>query len=187
MRQQSFGNLVLRPQQLPRRGRIAHRRDRGFKPLARGRQRRDQLGAACDQGHDTVDALAVVRQPLRDTVDHLLLLGSEFQPGLFQKCAQGRNRSSHPVRLGVRIGDEIARRKPQLVHPAVDLLGEVADILQPLQLGKGRIDMADGDDTRHTGRRDDHKYQQETAKGQLTDRQRKRPYPLDGGGEGHEA
>jgi hypothetical protein len=61
MRQQSFGNLVLGLQQLSRRGRIAQRRDRGFKPFARRRQGRDQLGAACDQGHDTVDALAVVR------------------------------------------------------------------------------------------------------------------------------
>ena len=44
-----------------------------------------------------------------------------------------------------RIDDEIARRQPQFVHAAVDLLGKIADILQSLQLGKGRTDVADGD------------------------------------------
>ena len=49
-------------------------------------------------------------------------------------------------RLGAGIGDEIARREPQFVHAAVDVLGEVADALQPLQFGEGRIDVADRDD-----------------------------------------
>ena len=71
-----------------------------------------------------------------------------------------------------RIDDEIARRKPQLVHAAVDLLGEVADVLQPLQFGKGRTDVADGDHARHAGCGDDGQQQQEAAKGQPADRKR---------------
>src|SRR6201999_1091898 len=81
----------------------------------------------------------------------------------------------HPIRLRIRISHEIPRRKPQLVGAPVDLLGEVADVLQPLQFGKGRIDMADGDDARHAGRGDDRQNQQKAAKGQLADRDRKRP------------
>ena len=71
-----------------------------------------------------------------------------------------------------RIDDEIARRQPQFVHAAVDLLGKIADILQSLQLGKGRTDVADGDHARHAGCGDDGKQQQETAKGQPADRKR---------------
>ena len=185
MGQQRLGNLVLRPQQVGGGGRIAHRCDRRLEPLARRRQSRDQLGAARDQRGDAVNALAVIGKTLRDAVDHVLLFGSEFQPGLFQKRAQRRHGLADPGRLRIRIGDEIARRQPQLVDPPVDLLGEVADALHPLQLGKGRVDMADRDDARHAGGGNHGQQQQKAAKGQLTDRQRKRPYPLDDGGKGH--
>ena len=80
-----------------------------------------------------------------------------------------------PVGLRARIGHEIPRREPKLVGAPVDLLGEIANVLQPLQFGKGRIDMANGDDARHAGRGDDRQNQQKTAKGQLTDRDRKQP------------
>jgi len=45
-----------------------------------------------------------------------------------------------------RVGNVIAGGQPQFVHAPVDLLGEVADALQPLQFREGGIDMADGDD-----------------------------------------
>ena len=102
---------------------------------------------------DALDAAAIVRQPLGDAVDHVLLLGGEFEPGLLQQLAQRRGGLADLVRLGARIGDEIARGEPQLVHAPVDVLGEVADALQPLQLGKGRVDVADGDDAGHAGDR----------------------------------
>ncbi len=56
--------------------------------------------------------------------------------------------AASPTWTGLRagIGDEIPRGQPQFVHAAVDVLGKVAHALQPLQLGKGRIDVADGDD-----------------------------------------
>src|SRR6185369_12152951 len=79
---------------------------------------------------------------------------------------------------GAGIGDEIARRKPQFTHAAVDLLGEVADALQSLQLREGRIDAADRDHARHAGRRDQRQQQQKTAKGQLSDRERARSKTL---------
>ena len=79
------------------------------------------------------------------------------------------------IDLRARIGHEVAGGQPQFVHPPVDVLGEVADALQPLQLGKGRIDMTDGDDAGDAGDGDDGQHQQKAAEGQLPDRERERP------------
>ena len=87
--------------------------------------------------------------------------------------------------MRVRIGHVIAGGQPQLVHAAVDLLGQVADALQPLQFGEGGVDMADSDDAGDARHHDHRQYQQEAAKGQLTDRKRERAYPLDNRGKGH--
>jgi hypothetical protein len=47
--------------------------------------------------------------------------------------------SCQPDPLGPRggVGDEIARRKPQFVQASINLFREIANVLQPLQLGKG--------------------------------------------------
>ena len=63
-----------------------------------------------------------------------------------------------------RIGDEIPRRQPQFVDAPVDLLGEIADALQALQFGEGRIDVADGDDAGDARHRDHRQQQHEAAK-----------------------
>ena len=180
MRQQRRGDLVLRL-------RTGSRRVAGpalsaiaaSNSLAHRRQRREQLGAARDQA----------RRRARCRRDKL---ASRWVTPSIMSCCSGASSSrvffrsslssvaASPTRSGLRagIGDEIARRKPQFVHAAVDLLGEVADVLQPLQLGKGRIDVADGDDAGHAGGGDDRQQQQETAKGQLADRKRERSDPL---------
>ncbi len=72
------------------------------------------------------------------------------------------------------VGDEIPRREPQFVDAAVDVLGEVADALQPLQLGEGRVDVADRDDAGGRGDDDHRQHQHETAECQLADRKRER-------------
>ena len=173
VRQQRFGDLVLRPEQVPRGVAVRHFGDRGFEPLAHRRQCRDQLGAARDQSGDALDSLAVIRQPLRDAVDHVLLLGRQFQPRPLQERAQRRRRRSDPVGRRARIGDEIAGRQPQFVHAPVDLLGDVAEAIEPLQLGKGRVDVADRDHAGDAGHHDHGQQQHEAGKGQLTDRKRK--------------
>ena len=53
--------------------------------FAQWRQADDQLGAAVDQRRNALDSAVVGRQSRRDAVDHVLLLGSEFEPGLLQK------------------------------------------------------------------------------------------------------
>src|SRR5882757_1362931 len=143
--------------------------------LAQRRQADDQVGTAVDQRRNPLDAAAVGRKPLGDAVDHVLLLGRKLEPGLLQNIAQrgGGLRDLH--RLGARVGDEVARRQPQFVHPPVDVLGEVADALQPLQLAKGLVDMADRDDARRPGDDDDGQHEQEAAEGELADRKRERP------------
>lgn len=51
-----------------------------------------------------------------------------------QDVAERRGRLAHLLELGprARVGDEVARGKAQFVHTAVDVLGEIADALQPL-------------------------------------------------------
>ena len=104
--------------------------------------------------------LAVVGEPLRDAVDHLLLLGGELQPRILQQRAQRRGRLPDLVGGRRRIGHEVARRQPQFVGAAVDFLGDIAEALQVLQFGKGRVDVADGDDA-GDARHDDHGQQQQ--------------------------
>src|SRR5262249_26456473 len=81
-----------------------------------------------------------------------------------------------PDTVGLRtgIGDEIARCKAQFVHAPIDLFGEIADVLQPPELAKGRVDMADRDHARHAGCGGDGQKEQEAAKGHLSDRWRER-------------
>ena len=185
MRQQGRGDLVLCPEQALGGGPVGRCGDRLLEPLADRRQCCDQFGAARNQCGDALDAVAVVLQPRRDAVDHVLLLGCELQPRLLQELAQCRGGLADPIGLGALIGDEIAGREPQLVHAPVDLLGQVADALQPLKFGEGRIDVPDGEDAGHAGRGDDGQQQQKAAKGQLTDRERERSYPSDDGIKGH--
>ena len=150
VRQKRRVDLVLGPEKAPRDGPVGHRRYCRLEPLAHRRQFLDQIRPARDQGGDALNAFAVVLQPGADAIDHFLLRGREFESGFFQKRRQGGGGLADPVRPGALIGDEIARREPQLVHPPVDLLGEVADILQPLQLGEGRVDVPDRDDLSDT-------------------------------------
>ena len=74
-------------------------------------------------------SLAERGETFGDAVDHVLLFGRELQPGFFQDLAERGGRFRHLHRLRAGIGDEIARRQPQFVHPAVDILGKVADAL----------------------------------------------------------
>ncbi len=185
VRQQGRINLVLRPKQTSGSKPVGHRGDRRFEALANGWQRRDQFGAACKQSGNALDSVAVVRQSLRHAVDHVLLLGRELEPRLLQQRTQCRRGLSDPVGSGAGISDDIAGREPQFVHAPVDVLGQVADTLHPLKFGKGLVDVSDGDDAGHAGRRNDGQQQQEAAKGQLTDRKRERAYPLDESGKGH--
>jgi hypothetical protein len=184
-RQQRRGDLILCPEQAPGDGPVRHLGDCLLEPLAQGRQRRDLLGAARDQCGNMIDSGAVVRKPLHQAVDHVLLLWRELQPRLLQKRAQRRHRLPDPIGPGAGIGDEIAGRQPQLVHAPLDLLGDIAKALQALQLGKGRTDVADGNDAGDAGHHDHRQQQHETGEGQLTDRKRERPYPSDDGGKGH--
>ena len=64
--------------------------------------------------------------------------GASSSRVFFNSALNAAAASPDPVGMGARIGDEIAGRQPQFVHAAVDLLGEVADVLQPLQFGEGR-------------------------------------------------
>ncbi len=173
-RQQRRGDPALGLEQCRRNMGIGRLGDGGVELLAQRRQRDDHFGAAVDQRGNPLDPGAVGRQALADAVDHVLLLGGKLQPGLLQDLAERRGGLPDLDRLGARIGHEIARRQPQFVHAAVDVLGEVADALQPLQFDKGRIDMADGDDAGGRGDHDHRQHQHETAECQLADRQRER-------------
>ncbi|MGY4377018.1 hypothetical protein ACVWZ3_004657 [Bradyrhizobium sp. i1.3.6] len=157
-------------------GELAVRRgsDGHVEPVAQRRQAGEQLGAAVDQGRDPLEAIAIGRKALRDPVDHVLLLGRELDAGLPQDVVQCRGRLADLLELGAGagIGDEIARRKPQLVHAAVDVLGEVADALEPLQLSEGRIDVPDRDHARGRGDDDHRQHQEEAAEGELADGER---------------
>jgi len=94
--------------------------------------------------------------------------------GLPQDVVQRRGRLADLLELGAGagIGDEVARGEPQLVHAAVDVLGEVADALEPLQLGEGRIDVPDRDHARGRGDDDHRQHQEEAAEGELADGER---------------
>ena len=137
VRKQRRSDAALRLRQ--RRGdrRVGALGHRTVEFLAQRRQRDDQFGAAVDQGGYALNPVAVGRQPLGDAVDHVLLFGGEFQAGLLQHLAERGRGLPDLARLGPGLGDEIARGQPQFVHATVDVLGEVADALQPLQFGKG--------------------------------------------------
>ena len=137
-RQQRRGDPALGLEQGRRDMGIGGLGDGGVELLAQRRQRDDHFGAAVDQRGNPLDPGAVGRQALADAVDHVLLLGGKLQPGFLQHLAEGCGGLPDLDRLGTRIGDEIPRRQPQFVHAAVDVLGEVADTLQPLQLHEGR-------------------------------------------------
>ncbi len=145
----------------------------------------DQLGAAPNQGGNALNSMAVIGQPLRDAVDHLLLLGRKLQPRFLQQRSQRRGRLRDLIGRRRRIGDEIARCQPQLIGAAVDFLRYIANALKVLQFGKGRIDVADRDHAGDAGNHDHRQQQYEAGKGELSDRQRKRPYPSDDCGKGH--
>ncbi|MBA7471549.1 hypothetical protein ES707_06855 [subsurface metagenome] len=149
--------------------------DRGIELVAQRRQVCEQVGAARDQRGDPLDAGAIGRKAFGDAVDHVLLLGREFEAGLFQDVAQRRRGFRDLGRLRAGIGDEVARGQPQLVHAAVDILGKVADALQPLQLTKGLVDVPDGDDAGRAGDHDDREHQHEAAERHLADRERSHP------------
>ena len=174
MRQQSRGDAALGLQQGHRHLGIGRFGDRGIEFFAQRRQRDDHFGAAVDQRGNPLDAAAVGRKALGYAVDHVLLLGSEFQPRLLQDLAERGRGFADLERLAAGVRDEIPRGEPQFVHAAVNVLGQIADALQPLQLAKGRIDVADGDDA--GGRRDDdhRQHQHEAAECQLADRKRER-------------
>jgi hypothetical protein len=139
--------------------------------LPQRRQAGDQIGAAGDQPRNALDTVAIGRQPRGDAVDHVLLLGRELQSGLFEDFAERGGGPPDLAGLCAGIGHEVAGGEPQFVHPTIDVLREVADALQPLQLGERRIDMPDGDDAGGAGDHDHRQHQQEAAECQLTDRE----------------
>ena len=133
-----------------------------FEPLADRRQRCDQFRAVRNQRGDALDSIAIVGEPLRDAIDHLLLLGGKLQPRFLQQRAQRRSRLPDLTGRRRRIGDEVARRQPQLIGAAVDFLRHIANALKVLQLGKGRIDVADRDHARDAGNHDHRQQQHES-------------------------
>ena len=169
------GDAVLQLEQLGVHGGIGAVGDRGIELVAQRRQVRDQVGAAVDQHRNPLDAGAVGRQPLGDAVDHVLLLGRKLEAGLLQGFRQRRGGLGDLGGLRAGIGDEVARGQPQFVHAPVDVLGEVADALQPLQLAKGLVDMADGDDAGRARDHDHRQHQHEAAERHLADRERSHP------------
>jgi hypothetical protein len=128
-----------------------------------------------DQGRNPLEAAAIGRKAVGDPVDHVLLLGRELDAGLLQDVAERRGRLAHLLELdaGAGVGDEVARGKAQFVHAAVDVLGEIADALEPLQLGKGRVDVPDRDHARGRGDDDHRQHQDEASERKLADGQRK--------------
>ncbi len=173
-RQQRRGDPALGLKQGRRSMGIGRRGDGGVELLAQRRQRDDHFGTAVDQRGNAVDPGSIGRQALGDAVDHLLLLRGKLQPGFLQDLAERSGGLAYLDRLGTRIGHEVPRRQPQFVHAAVDILGEVADALQPLQFHEGRIDMANGDDAGGRGDDDHRQHQHEAAECQLADRQGER-------------
>ena len=175
MRQQRRGDPVLQLEQARRDDGIRAVDNRSIELFAQRRQADDEIGAAIDQRGNPLDPGAVGGQPLGDAVDHVLLLGRKLEPRLLQDVAERVGRLRDLGRLRAGIGDEIARRKPQFVHAPVDVLGEVADALQPLQFAKGLSDVTDGDHARRTGDDDHRQHEQKAAERQLADRERERP------------
>ena len=173
-REQSERYPALRLRQAGRQLAVRGASDCRIELVAKRRQACEQLGAAVDQGRYSLQAAAVGREPLGDPVDHILLLGHELDAGLLQDVAERRGRLAHLLELGAGagIGDEVARGEPQLVHAAVDVLGEVADALKPLQFGKGRVDVPDRDHARGRGDDDHRQHQKEAAEGELADGER---------------
>lgn len=148
--------------------------DDGVELLAQRGGVGEQLGATIDQGRDPLEAGAISGKPLGDPVDHVLLLGRELDAGLLQDVAERRGRLADLLELGAGagIGDEVARGKAQFVHAAVDVLGEVADALEPLQLRKGRVDVPNRDHARGRCDDDHRQHEQEAAEGELADGER---------------
>src|SRR5882724_5360249 len=186
VRQQCRSDTALRLKQCRRDHRIGGVGDRRIELFAQPRQPDDQFGTTRDQRRNALDTAAIGRQSRRDAVDHVLLLGGELEAGLLQNFTQ--RGGGFPDLTGLRawIGHEVPGGKPQFVHPAIDVFGQVANALQPLQLGKRRIDVADSDDAGDAGDHDHGQHQQKTAECKLTDRQRERSYPLDDSGNWHE-
>ncbi len=165
VRQQRFGNLVLHPKQVSRGDPVRHFGDRRFETLAHRRQCRDQFRPARNQSGNALDSVSVVLKPSGGTVDHLLLIGGKLQPCFLQKIAQRGSRFPDLAGWSRWIGHEVPCREPQFVHAPVDVLRQIAKTLKPLQLGKGRIDVADGDDAGDARHHDHRQQQHETGKG----------------------
>ena len=174
VRQQRLGNLVLHPKQVSRGDPVGHFGDRLLETLAYRRQGGDQFRPARNQCGDALDAVAVILQPRGDAIDHFLLIGGKLQPCFLQEIAQRGSRLPNLAGRNRRIGHKVPRRKPEFAHAAFDLLRQVAEALKPLQLGKGRIDVADGDDAGGGCDDDYRQHQQEAAERQLADRKRER-------------
>src|SRR5262249_17923986 len=97
------------------------------------RQRSDHSIAPLLQRRNLREGGAIVRQPRNDAVDHVLLVKRKLGPRFLEQFCQRRGRRAYAVGLRALFRQEVARGKPKLVHAAVDLLGEIADPLQPLQ------------------------------------------------------
>ncbi len=59
--------------------------------------------------------------------------GASSSRVFFRSPLNSEGRLLDPIGLRSRVGHEIARGEPQLIGAPVDLLGEVADVLQTLQ------------------------------------------------------
>ena len=159
--------------------------DRRLKTLAQRRHHGDHLGAARDQRGDPFDRFAIILQPVGYAVDHLLLIWRELNAGLLDQRVERRGRFPDPAGLAARIGDDLARRQPQLADLLVDFLGEIVDALQALQLAERGVDFAERQHAGDAGQRDQRQQQQHAAIGQLSDRRRLAPGARRRGGRRH--
>ena len=100
------------------------------------------------------------------------MLGRQIDPRLLQIVAERGRGPRHLLGHRVGIGDEVPRRQPQAVHAAINVFGQIAHSLQPLQFREGPVDMTKRDNAGRAGDHDDRQHQQKTAESQLTDRNR---------------
>ena len=100
--QQRGGDPASLAIQIGRERAIGHGVERDLESLPQRRKRRDQFGAARNQRGYPLDAVAIVLQPRRDPVDHLLLVGRQFQAGLLDQRVQ--RRSGFPDLAGLAAG-----------------------------------------------------------------------------------
>lgn len=177
-RQQRRGDLALLAQQVCRSVAIGGACDRGVEMFVERRQHPDQLATAIGQRRDLLEPLAIVRQPRDHAVDHVLLVERKLRPRILQQLRERSGRLAHMGGLRIGLGQEVARRKAELVHAAVDLFGEIADPLQPLQLGEGVVQSMDREHADDTGADDDREQKQERAKDDLADRRLRQAQPL---------